>query len=344
MRQLLRKFWLVQSSIILLFLSQAFPVFPEAKESDSVVTVYSSRKEHLIKPVFEKFTKETGIKVDYMTDKAQPLIAKIEAEGARTKADLLLTVDAGNLWQATKLGLLKPVKSQLLEQNIPDHLRDPSGAWFGLSVRARTIVYHTETVKESDLSGYEDLSTPKWKGKLCLRTSKKVYNQSLVAMLIFQHGEQKAKAIVEGWVKNLATKVFSSDTKVLEAIAAGQCELGIVNTYYYGRLKKKMKKFPLKLFWPDQGSQGVHINVSGAGIVAKAPHPKNAQKLLEWLSSPSAQVLFAELNLEYPANKSVAMADEVKSWGAFKESKMNLQKAGELQANAVKIMDQAGYH
>ena len=344
MGQILKQRCYLSSSFFLLLLfSGFFGTHSEAKEESPVVSVYSSRKEHLIKPVFEKFTKETGIKVEYMTDKAQPLIAKIEAEGSRTKADLLLTVDAGNLWQATKTGLLKPVKSPGLEQNIPEHLRDPSGAWYGLSVRARTIAYHSGKLKESDLSDYEDLSTPKWKGRLCLRTSKKVYNQSLVAMLIFQHGEKKARDIVKGWVENLATKVFSSDTKVLEAIAAGQCDLGIVNTYYFGRLKQKMEKFPLRLFWPNQHSGGVHINVSGAGIVKHAPHPKNAQKLLEWLSSPSAQVLFAELNLEYPANKSVAMADEVKSWGSFKESKMNLQKAGELQASAVKIMDQAGY-
>jgi len=309
----------------------------------ATLTVYSSRKTHLIQPVLDKFTKETGIKVNLITDKAQPLIAKIKAEGKKTKADLLITVDAGNLWYAGKEGILAPVKSKFLETNIPPYLRDPGGLWFGLSVRARTIAYNTKKVKPEDLKDYESLAESSWKKRLCLRTSKKVYNQSLVAMLIAEHGEKRTSEIVKGWVDNLATSVFSSDTKVLEAVAAGQCDLGVVNTYYFGRLKRKRPDIPVKLYWPNQNSSGVHINVSGAGIPVYAPDPAKSLKLLEWLSGTSAQDLIANLNMEYPANKDIPVAPEVAAWGRFKESQMNLSKAGELQGAAVRLMDRVGY-
>ena len=201
-----------------------------AANKDREVTVYSARKEQLIKPVFADFEKQTGIRVRYMTDKAPALLAKLKMEGERTPADMLLTVDAGNLWHAADSGLLEPLDDAGLNKNVPAHLRDPKGRWVGLSLRARTIV-HTTDPKRLDpkqLSTYEDLADPRWKGRLCLRTSKKVYNQSLVAMLIAAHGEKKVDQIVRGWVGNLATKVFANDTAVLKAIAAGQCDVGIV--------------------------------------------------------------------------------------------------------------------
>lgn len=313
-----------------------------AHAADEVV-VYSARNEQLIKPLFDAYTKETGVQVKFITDKEGPLLQRLKAEGANTPADMLITVDAGNLWEAAREGLLKPVQSGVLNSNIPAHLRDPGNQWFGLSVRARTIFFNTQKVKPADLSSYEDLGSAKWKDRLCLRTSKKVYNQSLVAMMIAEHGEAKAEQTVKSWVSNLATDPFPDDTKMLEAIAAGQCDVGIANTYYYGRLMEKKPGLPLGIFWPNQKTNGVHVNVSGAGVTKHAKHPQAAQKLLEWLSSDKAQNLFADVNLEYPANPKVKVDAVVANWGTFKQNVVNVSKAGELQAAAVKLMDRAGY-
>lgn len=307
------------------------------------VVVYSARIEQLIKPMFDAFTKETGVGVKFITDKEGALVERLKAEGKNTPADMLITVDAGNLWQAAHEGLLKPVQSKVLEANVPVHLRDPQNQWFGLSVRARTIVYNVQKVKPSDLSTYEDLASQKWKGRLCLRTSKKVYNQSLVAMMIAEQGEPKAEQIVRGWVANLATDPISDDTKALESVAAGQCDVTLVNTYYYGRLMEKNPKLPLAIFWPNQQGSGVHVNVSGAGITKYAKNEKAAVRLLEFLSSEKAQNMFADVNLEYPANPKVKTDPAVAAWGAFKQNQLNVTKAGELQASAVKLMDRAGY-
>lgn len=307
------------------------------------VTVYTARNDQLVKPLFDAFTKETGIEVLSLTDKEGPLLAKLKAEGANTPADVLLTVDAGNLWAAASAGLLKPVQSATLNANIPPHLRDPGNMWFGLSVRARTIFYNKIKIKSSDLSTYEDLANPKWKGKLCLRTSKKVYNQSLVGMLIEENGEAKTEQIVKGWVANLATDPLPDDTKLLEAIAAGQCDVGIANTYYFGRLIEKKKDLPVGLFWANQQADGVHVNISGAGVTRHAKNEKAAIKLIEWMSSDKAQNLVADINLEYPANPKVKADPLVASWGTFKQNQINVNKAGENQVAATKLMDRAGY-
>ncbi len=307
------------------------------------LVVYSARKEHLIRPLFEAYTKETGVKIDYITDKAAVLMQRIKAEGKRTPADLLITVDAGNLWHAAQEGILQPVSSQILADNIPFHLRDPRNRWFGLSVRVRTIVYNPQKVAPNELSTYENLAEPGWKGRLLLRTSKKVYNQSLVAMLMTEHGVAKTEEIIRGWVKNLAAPPFSSDTKVLEAIAAGQGDVGIVNTYYVGRLLKKKPDLPLAIFWPNQNAKGVHVNVSGAGVVADSQHKQAAIKLMEWLSSEQAQNLYADINLEYPANPRVSPDPAVAAWGQFKQNPINLDNAGKFQAKAIQLMDRAGY-
>jgi iron(III) transport system substrate-binding protein len=236
-------------------------ISPVIAFSADELVVYSARKEHLVKPLFDAYTKKTGVNIKYITDKAAPLLARLQAEGKNSPADMLITVDAGNLWQAAERGVLAPVQSAVLNKNIPAHLRDKKGRWYGLSVRARTIVYATDRVKDGELNTYEGLADSKWKGRLCLRTSKKVYNQSLVAMMIAQKGEKEAEAIVKGWVANLATAPFSNDTKTMKAIAAGQCDVGIVNTYYYGRLMKKTPDTKLALFWPNQNDRGVHVNM-----------------------------------------------------------------------------------
>jgi iron(III) transport system substrate-binding protein len=311
------------------------------------VVVYSARNEQLIKPLFDAYTRDTGVQVKFITDKEGPLMVRLKAEGRNTPADMLLTVDAGNLWQASEEDLLRPIQSKTLEANVPAHLRDPGNEWFGLSVRARTLVYNTGKVKPADLSTYEDLASPKWKGRLCLRTSKKVYNQSLVAMMIHEYGEEKAEDIVRGWVGNLATSPFPDDTKAMEAVAAGQCDATLVNTYYFGRLLEKKPTLPLAIFWPNQDlknkAAGVHVNISGAGVTRHARNPAGAQKLIEWLSSDKAQNLFADVNLEYPVNPKVAPDKTVAAWGSFRQSLINVKEAGSLQTKAVRLMDRAGY-
>ena len=316
---------------------------PATVASADELVVYSARNEHLVQPVFDAYTRETGVTIKYLTGKAAALMQRLKAEGKNTPADLLITVDAGNLWYAADEGLLEPVDSPVLAQNIPVHLRDPENRWFGLSVRARTIVYNTQTVDPKTLSTYEALADPTWKNRLVLRTSKKVYNQSLVAMLIAEHGEAAAEATVAGWVSNLAAAPYSNDTKVLEAVAAGRGDVGVVNTYYYGRLMKKNAKLPLALFWPNQEGSGVHVNVSGAGVVRHGKHKEAAVRFLEWLSSENAQRLFAELNMEYPANPAVVADSLVRAWGDFKPNRINLARAGELQPAAIRLMDRVGY-
>ena len=309
------------------------------------IVVYSERNEQLIKPLFDAYTKETGTTIKFLTDKAGPLLQKLKAEGANTPADMLITVDAGNLWQATNLGLLQPVQSKTLLDNVPAHLRDPANQWFGLSARARTIIYNKDKVKPVALSTYEDLGNPKWKGRLCLRTSKSVYNQSLVAMMIQEYGEPKTEQIIKSWVANLATPPISDDARAMDAVAAGQCDITVVNTYYFGGLMKKKSNLPLAIFWPNQDMKGsgVHVNISGAGITRHAKHQAEAVKFLEWLSSEKAQNMFADVNMEYPVNPKVKPDASVAAWGEFKQNPLNVVKAGELQATAVKLMDRANY-
>ena len=328
----------LKHAMLLLFAMLVSPVMA----ADEIV-IYSARNEQLIKPLFDAYNAETGTQIKFITDKEGPLLERLKAEATNTPADMLITVDAGNLWIAAKEGVLAKVDSKRLKANIPAHLRDPDNQWFGLSVRARTIVYSTARVKPSQLSTYEALGDVKWKGRLCLRTSKKVYNQSLVAMMIARHGETKTEKIVKSWVANLATDVFPDDTKLMEAIAAGQCDVGIVNTYYFGRLKQKQPEAPIALFWPNQKDRGVHVNVSGAGVTAHAKHRAAAVKFLEWLSSEKAQNLFADENLEYPANPRIKPHASVAAWGKFKQDTINVSKAGSLQAKAVMLMDRAGY-
>ena len=327
-------------SVILLALAAASAPAIAAAET---LVVYSARNEQLIKPLFDAYKKETGVDIKFVTDNEGPLMQRLKAEGKNTPADLLLTVDAGNLWQAANEGLLQPVSSKTLQQNVPAHLRDPKNQWFGLSVRARTIFFNKNKVKPAELSSYEELADPKWRGRLCLRSSKKVYNQSLVATLIAQHGEAKTEQVVKGWVANLAAPPFADDTKMLQAVAAGQCDVGIANTYYFGRLMEKEPTLPLGLFWANQKSNGTHVNVSGAGVTRYAKNPAGAVRLLEWLSSDKAQNLYSDDNKEFPVNPKVKPAAEVAAWGEFKHNYINVSKAGELQAAAVKLMDRAGY-
>jgi iron(III) transport system substrate-binding protein len=327
----------------LLFFVLAAPSVPAGEKAGKVV-VYSARMEPLIKPLFDRYTQASGVEVEFVTGEAGPLVQRLKAEGERTPADVLLTVDAGNLWHAKREGLLRPVESAVLEANVPAHLRDGERQWFGLSVRARTLAYNTQKVKPEELSGYAALADAQWKGRLCLRTAKKVYNQSLVAMLIATRGEAETLKILQGWVGNLAAPVFSNDEQALEAVAAGQCDVTVVNTYYLGRLLRKKPELHLALFWADQNGDGTHVNVSGAGVTRHAKHPDAARALLEWLSSEEAQAEFAATNMEYPVNPRVAPEPSVAAWGTFRQNTQNLDQAGAMQAKAIELMDRAGYH
>lgn len=314
-----------------------------AQAADEVV-VYSSRIDELIKPVFDAYTAKTGVQIKFITDKEAPLMQRLKAEGANTPADLLLTVDAGNLWQAEQMGILQPFTSKTIDTNIPLQYRAASHAWTGLSLRARTIAYSTDRVKPGELTTYEALADKNWEGRLCLRTAKKVYNQSLTATLIETHGAAKTEEILKGWVNNLATDVFADDNAVIQAVDAGQCDVGIVNTYYYGRLHKENPDLRVKIFWPNQADRGVHVNLSGIGLTKYAPHPEAAKALVEWMTTDEAQSLFADINQEFPANPKVKPSDEVAAWGSFKADTIPVEVAGERQAEAIKMMDRVGWN
>jgi iron(III) transport system substrate-binding protein len=306
------------------------------------VMVYSARAHYGPEPAMEAFTKKTGIVVKSFGGESGPLFERLKAEGDKTPADVLISVDAGNLWNAARAGLLGKVDSPEILANIPAHLRDPENRWVGLTVRARTIMYNTKKVKPEELSTYEALGDPKWKGRLCLRSSTHIYNQSLLATMIKRYGEAKAESIVKGWVANNPT-LIQGDTKVLEAVAAGQCDVALTNTYYLGRILAKDATFPVAAFWANQQTTGTHVNISGAGVTTHAKNRAEAIKLIEFLTSPEAQQMFADANFEYPANPQAGVNPLIAKWGKFKQDDTNIAAAGEFQAAATKLADRAGY-
>ncbi|MET0850704.1 MAG: extracellular solute-binding protein [Candidatus Rokuibacteriota bacterium] len=306
------------------------------------VVVYSARSHYGQEPAIDAFTKKTGIQVKSLGGNSSELFERLRAEGDKTPADVLITVDAGTLWNAARAGLLSRVDSPELVASIPAHLRDPENRWFGLTMRARTIMYNTKKVKPEELSTYEALGDPKWKGRLCLRTSGYIYNQSFLATMIKRSGEPKTEAVVKTWVANNPT-LINGDTKILEAIAAGQCDVGLTNHYYLGRIVAKDPAFPVAAFWANQQTTGTHVNISGAGITAQAKNRANAVKLLEFLASPEAQQMFADANFEYPANPQAGVNPVIAKWGKFKQDDINVAAAGEFQAAATRLADRAGY-
>ncbi len=306
------------------------------------VVVYSARIEQLIKPMFDAFTARSGVRVRLFSASEAELYERLKAEGSSTPADVLMTVDVGNLWLAQQAGLLQGFQSAVIERNVPAHLRAKGNEWVGLSVRARTIVYSPERVKPETVPSYESLGDPRWRGRLCLRTSKKVYNQSMVATMIKTLGEKRTEGVLRGWMAN-EPRIFASDTKLLEAIAAGQCDLGLVNTYYLAAIKAKDAAFPVALAWANQKDRGVHVNVSGAGVTRHAPHRAEAIRLVEFLSMPEAQSLYADVNYEYPANPAVRPSALLAAWGPFTADQVDVAAAGEFQAAAVRLMDRVGW-
>ena len=312
-------------------------------QANDELTIYTSRQPQLLEPIIEDFFQDTGIKVNLLSGNAQELMERIDIKGENSPADIFMTVDAGVLWQATERKIFSETNSDILKKNIPEYLRDPSNQWFGFSKRARTIVYSSDKFSDNDFSSYEALSDPKWAGKLCLRTSKKVYNRSLMASMIDAYGYDEAKAVVLGWVSNLATEVFSNDTNALKAVSSGQCGVTIVNTYYLARLLDDPKYDNLSLFWANQGDRGVHVNISGAGVVKTSKNKANAVKLLEYLSSMKAQDFYASANKEYPVLASADIDDSIEGWGEFSEDNINVSKLGSLQKEAVFLAQEAGY-
>ena len=307
------------------------------------LVVYSAQKEPSIRPLLDRFSGETGIEVRLLVDQGPVLVERLAAEGANTRAGLLLTVDAGNLWQAAERGLLAPASSAVLDARVPPALRDPEGRWYAISRRARAIVYATGRVQPSELSTYEALAAPQWKGRLCLRTSKNVYNQSLVATRIARMGDSAAEAMVRGWVDNLAVAPTPDDTLAAQAVAGGECDVAIVNMYYVARLKRADPALPLAMFWPDQDGAGAHQNVAGMGITAHAGNADAARALLEWITDVPAQTELGRLNLEYPVNPGAPVDPLLAGWGIFKADDADLADAGRLQPDAVRLMDRAGW-
>lgn len=309
---------------------------------EQVVTVYSSRSHYGAESVFDSFTRATGIKVEFFDGNNNEVLERLKTEGDRTNADLLLTVDAGNLWNAAQQGLLQPVQSPVLTANVPAHLRDPDNQWFAIATRVRTIMYNPARVNPSELSTYEALGDPKWKGRLCLRTSSAIYNQSLLASLIAIHGEEATERIVRGWIANDPIYI-NGDTQVLEAIAAGRCDVGITNHYYLARLLAKNPELSVAPFWADQQGAGVHVNISGGGVTRHASNRDGAIDLLEYLSTPEAQALLAAGSFEFPANPAVPPHEILARFGGFKPQSIGVSASGAFQAAAVRLADRAGY-
>jgi iron(III) transport system substrate-binding protein len=313
------------------------------------VNVYSSRHYDTDVALYDAFTEQTGITVNLIEGDADQLIERIKAEGRNTPADVLITVDAGRLWRAEEAGLLQPVSSPVLENAIPAALRDPEGRWFGLSQRLRGIVYAKDRVKASEITSYEDLADPKWRGRICMRSSTNVYNQSLVASMIEADGVEATEAWAQGLVDNLARPPQGADTDQIEAVAAGECDVAVVNHYYLVRLMEseaaddRAIADKVGIVFPNQDGRGAHANISGAGVVANAPDKENAVKFLEYLTTPQAQAYFAQGNYEFPAVEGVKLDPVLEQWGAIKTDAINAAKLGENNPEAVKLMDRVGW-
>ncbi|OAN50167.1 Fe(3+) ABC transporter substrate-binding protein [Paramagnetospirillum marisnigri] len=313
------------------------------------VNVYTARKDHLVKPVLDGFTKKTGIKVNLLPAGEDQLLERLKSEGMNSPADVLITTDVAHLHKARVAGVLQPISSKVIDANIPAKYRDPQGYWYGLSARARVLFYAKDRVKPSELSSYEDLADPKWKGRICVRSSSSTYNQSLLAHLIAVMGPDKAETWAKGVVDNMARKPQGGDRDQITAVAAGQCDVAIANTYYYGNLQTSTKAeerdaaAKVGIFFPGQQGRGAHMNVAGAGVTASAKHKAEAIKLIEFLSGPEAQQIFAEANSEYPVLASAKASEIVAGWGPFKAEEINVAMLGENNPVAVRIFDRVGW-
>ena len=317
--------------------------------SAAEVNVYSARKEVLIKPLLDAFTAKTGIAVNLVSGKADALLQRLEREGINSPADVLLTTDAGRLARAKQAGLLQAVSSALLDAGIPPQYRDPDGEWYGLSLRARPIIYALDRVDPATLSTYAALAGPAWAGRVCVRSSSNIYNQSMLAAFIHHSGAAAAEAWAKGLVANFARKPQGGDRDQIRAVAAGECDVALANTYYLARLATSAKDeereaaAKVAIFWPDQQGQGVHVNISGAGVTRAARNVAEAVRLIEYLAGDEAQKVYAEVVYEYPVKPGVPWSAVVAAWGRFKADDLNLSALGTNNAEAVRIADRAGW-
>lgn len=331
--------------VILLLLMPVSGPFALAAE----VNLYSARQEALIEPLLDRFTEQTGIQVNMVSAKDDTLIKRLESEGRNSPADLLLTADAGRLYRARELGVLAPVESTILERRIPASYRDPEGHWFGLSLRARPILYARDRVAPEELSTYADLADPRWKGRICIRSSSNIYNQSLVAARIATHGKAETETWARGLVANFARPPRGGDRDQIKAAAAGQCDIAIANTYYLAAMlndsqeSERASAERLAVFWPDQNGSGVHVNVSGIGLTTAARNREQAVRLMEFLVSDEAQRWYADANQEYPVVEGIEPSDTLKAWGPFKADGINLSELGRYNADALRLMDRVGW-
>jgi iron(III) transport system substrate-binding protein len=319
-------------------------------QDNKVLNLYSSRHYQTDEALYANFTKATGIKINRIEAGEDPLIERIRNEGDRSPADVLVTVDAGRLWRAEQLGFFQPVKSALLDARIPAAYREPSGLWYGFSLRARVIAYNKSKVKAAEVPTYESLADPKWKGRVCMRSSTNIYNLSLMGAMINHLGEAKAEQWAQGVKANLARDPKGGDTDQLKAVAAGECDVTISNQYYYARLLRSQKPDEREagervgIVFPNQASWGTHVNVSGAGVMKNAPNKEAAIKFLEYLASDEAQRYFAEGNNEWPAVAGVQPDNQVlKMLGSFKHDQLNVAVLGRNQPNSQKLYDRVAW-
>ncbi|HEY9764492.1 MAG TPA: Fe(3+) ABC transporter substrate-binding protein [Trichocoleus sp.] len=314
-----------------------------------VVNLYSARHYDTDETLYESFREATGIQVNVVEAEADQLIERIKSEGDNSRADILVTVDAGRLWRAEQEDLFEPVSSSVLTAAVPEYLRHPDGLWFGLTKRARVIMYNKERVNPSELSTYEALTDSKWKGRILTRSSTNIYNQSLVGSILAAHGTEETEEWVRGFVANFARPPEGNDTAQIKAVAAGLGDLAISNTYYLARLAKSEDAeerdiaSKIGVFFPNQQDRGTHVNVSGAGVLKSAPNKAAAIQFLEYLVSADAQRIFAEGNNEYPVVKGVAVDSVVESFGEFKEDTLNASVFGKNNPEALQICDRAGW-
>ena len=317
--------------------------------TSSELNIYSARKEALIKPLLDRFGEATGTQINLVTGKGDALLTRLQSEGINSPADLLLTVDAGRLYRAQQAGVLQPMSSKQLNNAIPQHLRSIDDQWFGLSVRARVIVYAKDRVGVEQLSTYEALAEPRWRGKICVRSSSNIYNQSLVASMLATEGMQYTEAWLGGLVANFARTPAGGDRDQIKAVAAGLCDVAIVNSYYLGGMLRSSDPAQLEaassvgLFWPNQDGRGTHINISGAGVTRSSQNPELAAQLIAFLASDESQRWYAGMNNEFPVRADIEVSETLRTWGGFDADQLNVTELGRNNANAIMAMDRAGW-
>ena len=317
-------------------------VLATSGSSDDELVVFTARSHYGEEEPFKRFAEDEGYDLTLSGGSAPELYERLRSEGERTKADVLITTDAANLWRADQDGLLDPIDSAELNRNVPEDVRDPQGAWFGFTTRARTIMRSTERVEPADATTYEDLGDPRWKGRLCLRSGTSEYNVSFVADRLAKDGPEATEELLRSWMDN-DPEILGSDVDVLDAIAEGACDVGLANSYYLGRELEEDPDLAVAPVWADQQGRGTHVNLSGLGLVKGADNREGAVALIEYLTSPDNQALFAENNKEFPVADGVEPAPEIAQFGSFKRDAVDVERAGPLLDDAVRLMNEVGW-